>query len=55
MSPMMQTLVVAALVLAAAAYAGRRVWRTLRPKKAAGCDTGCGCGADASSDEWAKT
>jgi hypothetical protein len=52
---MMQTLIVALIVLAAAAYVGRKVWRALRPAKAAGCDTVCGCGADAERDDWAKT
>ena len=51
-----QTLVVVLIVLAAAAYVGRRAWSTLRPKKAAGCDAGCGCAADeSSSKDWAKT
>lgn len=56
MNATIQTLVVLLLVLAAAAYVGRRVWSTLRPKKAAGCDTGCGCAADdAVAKDWAKT
>jgi hypothetical protein len=56
MSDLVQTLVVAAIVLAAAAYVGRKVWRALRPKAVAGCDAGCGCAAtDAQSTDWAKT
>jgi FeoB-associated Cys-rich membrane protein len=55
MNGSMQTLIVALLVLAAAVYVGRRLWSTLRPKKAAGCDAGCGCGGEASPNDWAKT
>jgi hypothetical protein len=56
MSEMMQTLVVALIVVAALAYVGRRAWRTLRPRKAAaGCDSGCGCGDASASDDWAKS
>jgi len=52
----MQTLIVLLIVLAAGVYAGRRLWRTLRPAKtAAGCDAGCGCGGAESSSDWAKT
>lgn len=52
---MMQTMIVALIVAACAAYVGRRLWVTLRPKKPAGCDAGCGCGDAAASDDWAKT
>ncbi len=54
---MMQTLIVALIVAACATYVGRRVWMTLRPTRAALCDTGCGCGdADArEGGDWAKT
>lgn len=55
MSATVQTIVVLLIVLAAGLYVGRRVWKALRPAKAAGCDTGCGCGADASPTDWAKT
>ena len=56
MSSMVQTLIVALIVLAAAGYAGRRLWRTLRPAKtAAGCDAGCGCGGESAPNDWAKT
>ena len=55
MSSLVQTLIVAAIVLAALGYAGRRLWRTLRPAKAAGCDAGCGCGGESASNDWAKT
>ena len=55
MSATVQTIVVVLVVLAAAAYAGRRLWHTLRPKKAAGCAADCGCGADAAPNDWAKT
>jgi len=57
MSSILQTVIVALIVLAAAAYAGRRLWRTVRPAKtAAGCDAGCGCGGDESApNDWAKT
>ena len=57
MGAAVQTLVVALLVLAAAAYVARRAWRTLRPRKDAGCASGCGCettSKDAGSD-WART
>jgi len=43
----LQTLLVFAIVAAAALYVGRRVWRTVaaaRRSKADGCGTGCGCG-----------
>ena len=58
---MWQSILVLLLVLAAAAYVGRRLWRTLRPARVdaaggAGCDAGCGCGADtASGSDWAST
>jgi hypothetical protein len=56
MNGAIQTLIVALLVLAAAVYVGRRLWSTLRPKKTTGaCDAGCGCGGEASSNDWAKT
>lgn len=44
----MQTLIVIAIVLAAAAYLGRRGWRAYAlarsAKDADGCAGGCGCG-----------
>ena len=53
---MMQTVIVALIVIAALAYVGRRLWRTLRPAKAAaGCDSGCGCGGESTPNDWAKT
>ena len=57
MNELVQTLVALVVVLAAAAYVGRRVWRTLRPQKAAGCASGCGCGDDEKRDggDWART
>jgi hypothetical protein len=56
MSATVQTVIVLLIVLAAGVYAGRRLWRTLRPAKTAGCDAGCGCGADdAAPTDWAKT
>ena len=55
MSGTVQTVIVLLIVLGAAAYAGRRLWRTMRPAKSAGCDAGCGCAADAARDDWAET
>jgi len=55
MNGTIQTLVVVVIVLAALVYVGRRAWRTLRPKKAAGCDAGCGCGDTSSQDDWARS
>ena len=56
MSAVVQTVVVALVVLLAGAYVARRVWRTLRPRKAAGCASGCGCGDTAGGDsDWART
>jgi len=55
MSATVQTIIVLLIVLAAGVYAGRKLWRTLRPAKAAGCDAGCGCGGEQSSSDWAKT
>ena len=53
---MVQTLVVILLVLVAAAYVGRRAWRTLRPARNAGCAHDCGCGDASGGDEdWART
>ncbi len=43
---MTQQLIIAAIVLAAASYIARKVWRTVaaaRAAKGAGCDSGCGC------------
>ena len=44
-----QSLVVALIVLAAAAYLGRALWRTVssarRAKAGGGCASGCGCSA----------
>lgn len=44
-----QTLIVVAIVAAAALYVARRAWRTLAAsrarKGAGGCDAGCGCEA----------
>ncbi len=42
----MQQLLIALIVLSAAGFIGRRVWRTVaaaRAPKGGGCDTGCGC------------
>ena len=61
MSAGVQTLIVALIVLAAAVYVGRRLWRTLRPARGAdaggGCAHGCGCGDAAAREEqdWART
>lgn len=57
MNATMQTLIVLLLVLAAAAYVGRKAWAALRPKKTgAGCDAGCGCGPETSTTkDWAKS
>lgn len=54
---MWQSIVVALVVLGALAYAGRRLWTTLRPKADAGCAHGCGCGSDATSggEDWARS
>ncbi|HEX8693272.1 MAG TPA: hypothetical protein VF746_12670 [Longimicrobium sp.] len=45
---MLQTLIVAGIVLGAAAYLASRWWKTLAlaraPKNAPGCGAGCGCG-----------
>jgi FeoB-associated Cys-rich membrane protein len=41
-----QQLIVAAIVLTAAAFIARRMWRAVasaRASKQAGCDSGCGC------------
>ena len=40
---MTQTIIVLLIVLAAAAYVGRLVWRAMRPKTEPGCGSGCGC------------
>jgi hypothetical protein len=56
MTPVLQTVIVALLVVAAAAYVGRRAWRTLRPAGKAGCGAGCGCGDGADgTDDWSRT
>ena len=47
MSPLLQQLLVLAIVAVALAYTGRRVWRSVtagRKKKAGGCGPDCGCG-----------
>jgi hypothetical protein len=51
-----QTLIVALIVLAAAAFVGRRVWATLRPRRAAGCASDCGCGSESAggASDWAE-
>jgi len=45
---MLQTLIAGLVVLAALAYVGRRVWRTVlagrTPKDGPGCGDDCGCG-----------
>ena len=41
-----QTIIVLLVVLGAAAYIGRRAWRTVRAARGgddAGCGAGCGC------------
>lgn len=57
MSETVQTIVVLVLVLLAALYVGRRAWATLRPRRDAGCASGCGCGegADAAKGDWARS
>jgi len=48
---MIQTILVALLVLAAAVYIGRRAWRTIRPNAEPGAAApGCaGCGSNAAN------
>ena len=49
---MVQQLIVGLLVLGAAAYITRRMWLAIaaaRAPKGAGCDSGCGCAAPATS------
>ena len=36
-----QELLIAAMLVAAAAYLGRRVWRSVAGRSTAGCGTGC--------------
>lgn len=44
-----QTLIVVAIILAAAAYLGNRFYRTARSaREGDGCASGCGCDAPAS-------
>lgn len=53
---MLQTVIVALVIVVAFAYVGRRIWTTLRPKSGAGCAHGCGCGNEsASGDDWARS
>lgn len=52
---MIQTMIVALVVLAAALYVGRRVWSAVRPKAAAGCGDGCGCASTGGARDWAKS
>jgi hypothetical protein len=54
---MVQTAIVVLIVLVAAAYVGRRVWRTLRPARGAdaGCAHGCGCETADADGDWART
>ena len=51
---LLQSAVVALIVLAAAAYLGRSLWRTVssarRAKSTGDCATGCGCSAAESTD-----
>jgi hypothetical protein len=45
--PLLQTLLVGLIVLAALAFIGRRAWRTVsaaRAPKGDGCGSDCGCG-----------
>jgi hypothetical protein len=49
---MMQQVIVGLLVLAAATFIARKMWRAIaaaRAPKGAGCDSGCGCVAPTSS------
>jgi hypothetical protein len=52
-----QTLIVAAVVLLALVFVGRRAWAALRPARDAGCASGCGCGTEGArpDGDWAKT
>ena len=43
---MAETLVVIAIVAAAAGYVGRKVWRTIASARAAKAGSGPGCGGD---------
>jgi hypothetical protein len=54
---MLETVIVALVVLAAAGFVARRAWATLRPKAAAGCGDGCGCGTSepGASGDWARS
>jgi hypothetical protein len=48
---MAEQLIIAAIVLAAAAFIARKVWHTITSARAArggGCDSGCGCATDSS-------
>ena len=55
MNQLVQTLIVALIVLAAGTYVGRRVWHALRPKAKAGCASDCGCGDASEPTDWAKS
>jgi hypothetical protein len=54
---MIETAIVALVVLVAAGFVARRAWAALRPKAAAGCGDGCGCGGAGgeASGDWAKS
>lgn len=60
MQPTAETLIVVAIVGAALAFLGRRMWRALRATRAkggAGCESGCGCepGGHTKPRDWAET
>ena len=57
MTPLMQTILVALIVLGAAVYVGRKTWRAMRPKADAGCASDCGCStaSSESAGDWSKT
>ena len=52
---MFETAIVVLIVLAAAACAARRAWRTLRPAREPGCASDCGCGDRTGDGDWART
>ncbi len=57
MSATVQTVLVLLLVAVAAGFVARRAWATLRPRRAAGCASDCGCGSESAraDGDWAKT
>lgn len=57
MDATVQTAIVLLVVALAALFVARRAWAAVRPRRADGCASDCGCGSETSAGggDWSKS